>query len=228
MDFFGLMRLTLLDYPGHVACTFFTGGCNFRCPFCHNTPIVMRDESGKISEREALEFLIKRKGVLDAVCISGGEPLLSDGLISFMGKVKSLGYLVKLDTNGSFPKRLEMVIKSGFCDYVAMDIKNSLEEYSKTAGIEVDTSDIKKSIDIIRNSGIEHEFRTTVVKKLHSVDGMESLAQLIENEEKYFIQSYRENENVLVKGLSAFSGDELQELLKAARKYVPKAELRGV
>ncbi len=228
MDFFGLMKLTLLDYPGHVACTVFTGGCNFRCPFCHNTPIVMRDEAGRISEQEILEFLIRRKGVLEGVCISGGEPLLSDGLISFMGKVKSLGYLVKLDTNGSFPKRLEKVIESGFCDYIAMDIKNSLEEYSKAAGVSIDIADIKRSIDLIRNSGIEHEFRTTVVRELHSVAGIEALARLIEGEDKYFIQSYRENENVLIKGLSSFSEAELQELLKSARKYVPKAELRGV
>lgn len=228
MDFFGLMKLTLLDFPGHVACTVFTGGCNFRCPFCHNTPIIMREEDGKISEQEILEFLIRRKGVLEGICISGGEPLISEGLVSFMGKVKSLGYLVKLDTNGSLPKRLEMVIKSGFCDYIAMDIKNSLEEYQKTAGVVIDTEDIKRSIDLIRNSGIEHEFRTTVVKELHSVTGIEALAQLIEGEEKYFIQSFRENENVLVKGLSSFDEAELQELLKSARKYVPKAELRGV
>ncbi len=228
MEFFGLMKLTLLDYPGRVACTLFTGGCNFRCPFCHNTPIVMCEEEGQVSEQEALEFLIKRKGVLDGVCISGGEPLLSEGLISFMGKAKSLGYSVKLDTNGSMPKRLERVIESGFCDYIAMDIKNSLEEYPKTVGVEINTENIRKSIELIKNSKIEHEFRTTVVRELHSPTGIEALAQLIEGEERYFIQSFKENENVMVKGLSAFCEDELKVLLDLARKYVPNTELRGV
>ncbi len=229
MEFYGLMKLTLLDYPGKVACTIFTGGCNFCCPFCHNALIVKKEAEEIFSEEDILKFLAKRKGILDGVCISGGEPLLHDDLIPFMEKVKNLGYSVKLDTNGSFPGRLEKVIKSGFCDYVAMDIKNSFDRYSETVGIgDVKTDNISESISIIKNSGIDHEFRTTVAKELHSDENMARLAQMIENEDKYFIQNYRENENVLIKGLTPFDEEGLKKLLLAVQKYVPKASLRGI
>lgn len=228
MDIYGLLKLTLLDYPGKVACTVFTGGCNFRCPFCHNTPLVEKSDGTIMSEDEFFNFLSKRKGILDAVCISGGEPLLQNDIITFMQKVKELGFQIKLDTNGSFPKRIMNVTKSGFCDYIAMDIKNSPALYSLTAGSDVNMPDIIESIEHIKNCGIDHEFRTTVVKDFHSEDSIRELTSLIKNEKKYFLQAYKDSENVMVRGLRGFDTDELHNLLIAARENVPDAQLRGI
>ncbi len=228
MDIYGLLKLTLLDYPGKVACTVFTGGCNFRCPFCHNTPLVEKSDGTIMSEGEFFDFLVKRKCILDAVCVSGGEPLLQNDIISFMGKIKGLGYSVKLDTNGSFPKRLAEVIKSGFCDYIAMDIKNSPGDYSKTAGSDVKVANILESIELIKACGIDHEFRTTVVKDFHTENSIRKLTTLIKNEKNYFLQPYRDSENVMIQGLKGFEAVELQKLLAAARENVPAAQLRGI
>lgn len=228
MDIYGLLKLTLLDFPGNVACTVFTGGCNFRCPFCHNTPLVERLDGTVMSENEFFDFLSRRKGILDAVCVSGGEPLLQKDIVAFMGKIKELGFKVKLDTNGSLPEKLIEAINSGFCDYIAMDIKNSPALYSETAGAEVAIADIFKSIEIIKTSGIDHEFRTTVVKDFHTGDSIRELTALIKNEEKYFLQPYKDSENVMVRGLCGFDTDELHNLLAAARENVPAAQLRGI
>lgn len=228
MDIYGLLKLTLLDYPGKVACTVFTGGCNFRCPFCHNTPLVEKDDRDIITEERFFDFLSKRQGVLDAVCISGGEPLLAADIIPFMEEIKKLGFSVKLDTNGSMPEKLISVIESGFCDYVAMDIKNSIDEYSVTSGTNVDTAKILESIEYIKICGIEHEFRTTVVKELHTEDSIRKLTALIKNEKRYFLQPYKDSENVMVHGLSGFDTDELHNLLDAAQENVPNAQLRGI
>ena len=228
MEIYGLMRLTLLDYPEKAACTIFTGGCDFRCPFCHNKSVILKDTK-QIPAEEIFDFLSKRRGILDGVCISGGEPLIQAGIIDFMSRVKALGYSVKLDTNGGHPKRLREALESGFCDYVAMDIKNSPEKYPQTVGIDgFDAGKISESIEIIKGCGIEHEFRTTAVRELHTEEDMRKLTAQIAGEEKYFIQSYTESENVLKKGLTAFDGEGLRRLLDAARENVPKAQLRGV
>ena len=228
MDIYGLLKLTLLDFPGKVACTVFTGGCNFRCPFCHNTPLVEKSDGTIMSEDEFFDFLIKRQGILDAVCISGGEPLLQSDIITFMQKIKELGFQIKLDTNGSFPKRLADITKSGFCDYIAMDIKNSSGLYPVTAGSNANMSDILESIELIKSCSIDHEFRTTVVKDFHTEDSIRELTSLIKNEKKYFLQAYKDSENVMVQGLSGFDTDELHNLLAAARENVPNAQLRGI
>ena len=228
MDIYGLLKLTLLDFPGKVACTVFTGGCNFLCPFCHNTPLVEMSDGVVMTEEEFFAFLDKRQGILDAVCISGGEPLLQKEIIPFMQEIRERGFLVKLDTNGSFPERLREVINSGFCDYIAMDIKNSIERYCETSGKDVDTDSIIESIELIKGCGIDHEFRTTVVKDFHTEDSIRKLTSLIENEKKYFLQAFKESENVMVQGLNGFSAGELQKLLEAARTYVPDAQLRGI
>ena len=166
----GMQKLTLLDYPGNVACLIFTQGCNFRCPFCHNSGLLdMNNNCEKIDEKEVFKYLEKRRGLLDGVCISGGEPLLQKDIEDFIRKVKDLGYKVKLDTNGSSPKKLKQLIEDGLIDYVAMDIKNDFLNYDKTAGMCTNIDNIKKSIEIIENSNIEYEFRTTIVKQFHDV-----------------------------------------------------------
>ena len=228
MKISGLMKLTLLDYPGHVACTVFLAGCNFRCPFCHNGSLV-RGGDTEISRDELKSFLKKRQGVLDGVCITGGEPLLSPDARELAEEIKSLGYLVKLDTNGSFPDRLAELIDKKLIDYVAMDIKSSPAEYAKTCGRDIDLDSVKRSIEIIKSSGIDHEFRTTVVKGLHNKEIIAECAALVGEGEKYFLQSYRESEDILAPdGLSALSNEELAEILNAAKLHNSRTELRGV
>lgn len=225
----GLMKMTLLDYPGRIACTVFLEGCNFRCPFCHNSQIVDCSSSDSISEEEFFAFLRKRKGLLDGVCVSGGEPLLTDEIFGFLEKIRELGYEIKLDTNGSYPKRLKNIVEKKLCDYVAMDIKNSPEKYELTAGnCQVSFDTVKESIEYLKISGIPHEFRTTVVKDFHKPDDVAEIAGIIGENERYFIQPFRDGETVIERGLSEFGNDEIKELLAAARKFAPKTEVRGI
>ena len=245
MEFGGIQKLTLLDYPEKTACTLFTIGCNFRCPFCHNTmflePYVCRDDSLPISydETEILSFLKTRQGLLDGVCISGGEPLMQNGLDSFIRKVKELGFLVKLDTNGNYPQKLAELINSGNVDYVAMDIKNALEKYGKTVGVaKCDIAPFTESVGILHSSPIDYEFRTTVVRDFHTVDDLKSIARWIaktarmsknsDRQEKYFLQGFIDSEGVLQKGLSGYTAEEMQQLLDEVKKVLPTAELRGI
>lgn len=228
MEIYGLLKLTLLDYPEKLACTVFTGGCNFRCPFCHNGELAEASERGEISEKDFFAFLEKRRGILDGVCISGGEPLLCGDVAEFAERVHSMGFSVKLDTNGYMPKRLREFVEGGFCDYIAMDIKNSLSKYAPTAGIrEADTDRILESIEYIKDCGKEHEFRTTVVREFHTADDIRDITRLIEGENRYFLQPYKASDNVIQKGLHGFSDKELGELLDVAKEYVPSARIRG-
>ena len=225
----GLMKMTLLDYPGRIACTVFLEGCNFRCPFCHNSQIVDGISSDSIPEEEFFAFLKKRKGLLDGVCVTGGEPLLSDDIFGFLEKIKDLDYDLKLDTNGSFPTRLKKIVEDGLCDYVAMDIKNSPGKYSMTSGnslISVDT--IMESIEFLKKCGIPHEFRTTVVKDFHAVGDVAEIAKIIGANENYFIQPFRDGETVIKRGLCEFDTEEIKALLAAAKEYAPKTEVRGI
>ena len=225
----GLMKLTLLDFPGKVACTVFLGGCNFRCPFCHNAELAFEGCGDEISEEDFFKFLEKRKGILDGVCVSGGEPLLYDEIIPFLKKIKDKGFAVKLDTNGCFPERLEAVIVAKACDYVAMDVKNSLQEYGKTVGIEnFDSGGVEKSIEILKTSGIDHEFRTTVVKGLHTEKSIEDISLLLKNEKKYFLQAFVKSDRVPDNTLEEYTKDELENLLRIAQRNVPDAVLRGI
>ncbi len=224
----GFQKMTVLDYPGKVACTVFTHGCNLRCPFCHNARLVVRDED-LIDENEILSYLNKRRGILDGVCISGGEPTLQSDLFDFMKKVKGLGMLIKLDTNGTCPDKLQYAIDNGLVDYVAMDIKNCREEYAKTCGLsKMDISKVEKSVEILMQSGIDYEFRTTVTKELHTPDDFAKIGQWIKGAKRYYIQSFVDSGDIILEGLNPLDLQGLKALLEAVSPYVPSVELRGV
>lgn len=227
----GLQKLTLLDYPGRVACTVFTGGCNFRCPFCHNATLVLPEELSRDNQEEAvLAFLKKRVGVLDGVAVTGGEPLLHPDLPAFLEKIRALGYAIKLDTNGSFPDRLEAVVKAGLVDRVAMDAKNSPTLYAETAGIDkLDFSAIERSRDLLLRGAVEYEFRTTVVRGLHTKESLLETARWIAGAKEYYLQQFRDSGNLLrPDGLGAFDAAEMRALLEAVQTVLPAARLRGV
>lgn len=230
MKIHGLNKTTLLDYPGRVAATIFTGGCNFRCPFCHNGELVRQpDLFPMIAEEEVLAFLRKRKGVLSGVCITGGEPTLQPDLAAFIGKIKDIGLAVKLDTNGYRPEVLKELLQKGLLDYVAMDIKNSLGKYALTAGCpKLDTAPVEESVRLIRESGAEYEFRTTVVKELHDASDFAQIGEWLSSARAYFLQAYRDNENVIQRGFTSYTKEELEAFLPALRERIEKVELRGI
>ncbi len=224
----GLQKLTLLDFPGHVACTVFTHGCNFRCPFCHNSLLVDRPASELIGEQQIIDFLKGRKGVLDGVAITGGEPLIHRDIDSFISRIRDLGLAVKLDTNGSFYDRLEALIDGGLVDYVAMDIKNSAARYAETAGNGIALPQVERSIDLLLQGRVPYEFRTTAVAELHDAEDFRLIGKRIRGAEKYFIQCFKDSGDILSPGLTAPTKAQLDSFLAAAREYVPTAELRGV
>jgi len=266
MVFGGFQKLTLLDYPEKTACTLFTIGCDFACPFCQNSGLI--PEKGKqslfpdepyntekeqvyaitelaITETEILEFLKTRQGLLDGVCISGGEPLIQNDLEDFIEKVKALGFLIKLDTNGNDPVKLERMINSGMIDYIAMDIKNSPKKYAQTIGLlddtkQFDISQINKSIELLLAGSTDFEFRTTVVREFHTVEDLISIANRISeiakeinikptvSKIKYYLQKFVDSENVLQKGLTSRSDNEMHMFLNEIKTYLPGAELRGI
>lgn len=223
----GIQKMTLLDYPGKIACTIFTGGCNFRCPFCQNGSLVINIDDEKITEEEILAFLAERQGKLDAVCISGGEPCIQKDLISFCKKVKTLGYLIKLDTNGSFPNALKELVEKKLIDYVAMDVKNTLEKYNLTAGSKILLENIKESIDFLKKSNITHEFRTTVVKEFHDLNDLVDIANLV-SPSKLYLQQFRDSEDVIMKNLHSYDSDEMKNMFKECQSKCPNIFLRGV
>lgn len=234
----GLNKTTLLDYPGRVAATIFTGGCNFRCPFCHNGGLVLEPAlQPSKSEEEILEFLGRRKNILKGVCITGGEPTLQADLDLFLGKIKELGYSVKLDTNGYAPLVLEKLLEEGLVDYVAMDIKNCPEKYAYTAGFTGEREagfaleKVEKSVDLLKRSGISYEFRTTVVREFHRKEDFKRIGEWISGCSSYFLQQFRENENMIGQGYHAYDREEM-EALQRETEQVPgmkgKVFLRGV
>ena len=225
----GLQKLTLLDYPGKIACTVFTGGCNFRCPFCHNASLVIPEKFGvTIPEEELFSFLEKRRGVLEGVCVSGGEPTLQPDIEDFLGRIKALGYFVKLDTNGARPDVLSRLVSAGLADYVAMDIKNSPERYSETVGIgNFDISPIRKSAEFLLSGAVDFEFRTTVVRQLHREEDIRAIGEWLSGSEKFFIQPFRDSGDLVGEGLSGYSEAEIATLLDIIRKFVPLAQIRG-
>ena len=230
MVFHGFQKMTMLDFPGYVACTVFTPGCNFRCPFCHNSLLVTKVNENEIySEDEILAYLRKRNGVIDGICISGGEPLMHDDIFDFVKKVKETGMLVKIDTNGSFPDKLKKLIDSGNIDYVAMDIKNCPEKYSVTTGIQdFDFSPVRKSIELLLEGKIAYEFRTTVVKELHTPQDMVEIGELIKGADRYFIQHFIESESNIQQGLTPLDREEMENLRNSVVRFVKNAELRGI
>lgn len=230
MKICGWNKTTLLDYPGHIAATLFTGGCNFRCPFCHNAELVLcPGEQEEIREEEIFAFLQRRKGITEGICITGGEPSLQPGLKEFIRRVKTLGYLVKLDTNGYRPDVLWELMGEGLLDYVAMDVKASRKNYAQAAGLEgLDIAAIEMSMGIIRSSGIAYEFRTTVVKGIHTPEDMEDIGRWLSGCRAFYLQAYRDNENVMEPGFCAFSPEEMHDFLEITRKYIDNVSLRGI
>ena len=222
--------MTLLDFPGKTAATVFTPGCNFRCPFCHNASLVLHtDEAEHYGEEEVLSYLKKRQGILDGICITGGEPLLQKDIADFMEKVKSLGYKIKLDTNGSFPEKLRELVGKGLVDYVAMDIKNSKEKYAATVGIEkFDTSAVEESVLYLLSGMVDFEFRTTVVDELHTEEDIENIAVWIRGAKRYFLQNFVDSGDILGDNLSAASREKLDSMRKIAEKYIDIVGVRGV
>ena len=225
----GLQKTTLLDFPGKVACTVFTGGCNFRCPFCHNARLVTEPNAEeRITEEEFFSFLSKRRGVLDGVCVTGGEPLLQKDILPFLARIRKMGFLIKLDTNGSRPDVLQQIIDTKLVDYIAMDLKNSKEKYALTCGLDAYPDGIDESISLIMQSGIDYEFRTTVVRELHTAEDMVSMAKRIKGAPRYFLQGFIDSGNLIGSGCSAYSSDEMKALLAQVTKIIPTASLRGV
>ena len=227
----GLQKLTLLDYPGTVACTVFTGGCNFRCPFCHNASLVLPEELSRDNEEEqVLSFLKKRVGILDGVAVTGGEPLLHPDMPAFLEKVRALGYRIKLDTNGSFPERLIEIVNAGLVDRVAMDIKNAPELYGKTTGVPgLDLAPFRRSKDYLLEGRVDYEFRTTVVRGLHTAESLAEAAKWIAGAKEYYLQQFKDSGDILnIEGLGAFNSEEMHALKAAVAPYVPTVELRGV
>jgi len=224
----GLQTLTLLDFPGHVACTVFTGGCNFHCPFCHNASLVTAPGSlPSVEEAEFFRFLERRRGILDGVAITGGEPMLWADLPDFLLRIRALGYAVKLDTNGSYPERLRDVINRGLVDYVAMDIKNSPEKYRLTAGADF-LGPVQHSVELLLEGRVPFEFRTTAVKELHTAADFSAIGRWIKGAPRYFIQMFKDSGDILERGMSAPDETAMQAFLEAAREFVPEAALRGV
>ena len=230
MQIFGVNKTTLLDFPEHVACTVFTGGCNFRCPFCQNGDLVLHGGSLPVlDEEEVFRVLRKRKGILTGVCVTGGEPTLQRDLDVFLSRVKELGYLVKLDSNGYRPEVLQSLCERGLVDYFAMDIKSSPENYARTAGVkELDMGLIRESVDFIRSCGLDYEFRTTVVRELHSSGDFLSIGEWLKGCKAYFLQSYVESEGVICKEFSSYSKEELEEFVMLLKPYIDNVSLRGV
>ncbi len=227
----GLQKLTLLDFPGKTACTVFTPGCNFRCPFCHNALLVTDIDGGTfLDEEEFFSFLNKRKGILEGVAITGGEPTLQRDLPLFIKRIKDMGFLVKLDSNGTNPEMLEALLKEGLVDRVAMDIKNDPSLYGETAGLKnFDISGVQRSRDLLLEGHCDYEFRTTVVKGLHTKESLRGAARWIEGAKEYYLQQYKDSGNVIdPRGLGAFGEAEMKELLEAVREIIPGAKLRGL
>lgn len=225
----GLQKTTLLDFPEKVACTVFTGGCNFRCPFCHNASLVLAPtEVTDISEQEFFSFLDRRRGILDGVCVTGGEPLLQQDIIPFLERIHSLGLAVKLDTNGWYYNKLKDIISLGLIDYVAMDIKNTREKYALTAGIPSVSEDVFRSIDLIMSCGLPYEFRTTVVRELHTMEDIRDIALSIKGASQYYLQCFKDSGDLIGTGYSAHSEDTMRSMLEIIRPYVGKCALRGM
>lgn len=221
-----VQKLSMVDFPGLLCATVFTPGCNLRCPFCHNGSLVLDDEPN-VDEEVVFDFFETRKNKLDAVCLSGGEPLLQKGVAEFLRKVKEMGFKTKLDTNGTKPQYLKELLSGGVVDYVAMDIKNSPGKYAETVGVKAfNLKPVYESIDIIKSSGVEYEFRTTVTKTFHDEESLLEASHMIEGAAAWYLQTYRESENVIDKTVEGYSEEEMKSLFEALRKTVPFVRLR--
>ena len=226
----GLQKLTLLDYPGKVACTVFLSGCNLRCPYCHNPALVLPEPSNApgMPESEVFAILEQRNGKLDGICITGGEPTLQPELPGFLEKLRELGYAIKLDTNGTYPEMLKGLLRDGILDYVAMDIKNSPQRYAETCGGADVLSKVRESADLLLDSSIEYEFRTTVCKPLHTEKEMEEIGHWLRGAKRYFLQPFVDTGNLVSGGVQAYTQEELMRLRQAVLPDIPNTQLRGI
>ena len=228
MKVFGFEKLSMVDFPGHLCCTVFTGGCNFKCPFCQNSDLVKMQNLREINQDEIFSYLSKRKGVIDSVCVSGGEPTIYPDLEQFIVKIKSLGFLVKLDTNGTNYEMLKRLIEKNLVDYMAMDIKNSLSAYGETAGTNfVDLENIKKSVELLKRNLVDYEFRTTLVKQFHSTSTITEMANWLNGAKRIFLQHFVDNGTCLQKGLNEVEKQDAEKFLDILKNHVNHVELRG-
>ncbi len=225
----GVQKLTLLDYPEKLACTVFTHGCNFRCPFCHNASLVTARPEHVLTVDDFFEFLKTRVNLLDGVCVTGGEPLLQKDISEFIARVKSLGFTVKLDTNGSFPKKLRELVTDGLVDYVAMDIKSSPEGYASAVGIDsFDLAPIRESVSFLLENTVEYEFRTTVVDELHCSEDFISIGKWLRGAKKYYLQQFVDSGDLITDGLHACSAEQLRKYADILKNYVDFIDVRGI
>lgn len=225
----GLQKLTLLDYPGRTACTIFTYGCNFRCPFCHNASLVTESATEFLQEEEIFSFLRKRKTILDGVCITGGEPLLQKDIEPFLRQIKEIGFAVKLDTNGSFPEKLKLLVNEHLVDYVAMDIKNSPARYAETVGLpSFDITPIHESVAFLLKSPVDYEFRTTVTRNFHTKKDFEEIAQWIAGAKNYFLQNFVNSGKLIDSSVTGYSPEEMRNLEEFMKSRIPSTCLRGL
>lgn len=230
MRILGMEKMSLVDYDGFVSATIFTGGCNFLCPFCHNSPLVIDHKTIKEMPTDSvLDYLKKRQGVLDAVCISGGEPTLQKDLADFMEQVKNLGYKIKLDTNGTNPETIKFVHQNGLCDYFAMDIKNNLNDYAKIIGFDsYDTTKVQQSIEYFLSTNADYEFRTTIIKEFHNKDNMLNIAKEIKGAKRYFLQKFKKGENCIdANSLNHIDNSTVLEFIDIIKPFVPNVKTRG-
>lgn len=230
MSIHGLNKLTLLDFPGKVAATIFLGGCNFRCPFCHNGDLVLNPASQPVLEvKEVLKFLKKRQGILEGVCITGGEPTLYAGLEDLICAIRELGYAFKLDTNGYRPSVLKYLVDKGLLDMVAMDIKSDRYGYAKATGItNINISYIEESVQFLLEGHVPYEFRTTVVKELHDKETFKNIGQWIGGCQAYYLQCYKDSDRVIAPGFHANTKEELEEYRQLLLHSIGNVELRGI
>lgn len=230
MKIHGLQKMTLLDYPGKVACTVFFGGCNMRCPFCHNALLVTQiEDGGAITDKQVLDFLKTRQGLLDGVGITGGEPLLQPEIIPFVQKIKELGFSVKIDTNGTRPQVLKELVDKKLVDYVAVDIKNRKEKYAKTVDIEnFDISPVEETVEFLLSGAVDYEFRTTVVKNFHTTEDIVAICEWIKGARRYFLQNFVDSGNLIGKNMQGVPPEEMQKMCKAARRIISNTSLRGI
>ena len=226
----GLQKLSMVDYPGKLAATVFTGGCDLRCPFCHNAPLVLRvAETPEFSQEEVLSFLRTRQGLLDGVVLSGGEPLLQADAAEFLAAVRSLGFSVKLDTNGCHPEALANILERGLTDYVAMDIKNRREKYAETVGMPgFDLAPVEESVRLLQSSGVDFEFRTTVVREFHTAADIRAIGQWLEGSPRYFLQKFVDSGDLVGTGCHGLEDAEMRALAETARPWFREVALRGV
>lgn len=230
MKICGLQKLTALDYPGRIACTVFTGGCNFRCPFCHNAALVTASQMPEaVSEAEFFAFLEKRRGILDGVVVTGGEPLLQADLPDFLRRVKAMGFLVKLDTNGALPERLERLTGEGLVDYVAMDIKNCPAKYALSCGLaELDMDSIERSLRLLMEGSVDYELRTTVVAPLHEIEDFEAMGKWLHGAKRWYLQNFVDSGGLIDPGMQGHSKEFLERAAAVAAKFVDFVEIRGI